>query len=966
MLKLLYLIFHYLALFLISLIFIALLIVYHPSFFTLISKQLADNDIVSFSRIEGAIGDKIILHNMNYKDQLFIEKMTIKYNLLSLIFEKKKINSIEIIKPLIKRELFENESHSSSDTKIDIPDFLIESIVINEAIIQDSLEYQTSLDITNLAYKMSSYTIEKINTLGLHVKSDPHVFVALKADKLRYDTALHVKDIRASVDVDNNRIELQGAIKNNTLKAHSHMSYNPRLTQEIDSVFVAIPKRLALTIEAANFQSAKVTTRVEYLAFQEHNITLSNNIIEASFNYSDDYLALHVRQDINESKVGLSAEHHLRVGFDGSVVDNFILKAKAKQMHVPFETLEGVFEYHHNQLALALTSPCSQTKLHSSDLNRFTLQSSIRDLNLSFIPSLPPSLKKYPISSDLNLTYHLSTDRLKGEVNANTEHTSYRGSLRYDTKHFSTDGTISTDGNTSFWKSVPLKNMDTIHLITDLSLETSMLYLNSEELHVTLFEDNKNIEGWGSFSSSEFNFRGNFDENRTLFNINSSIPSLYTAIDSLYDMNLSEGMIFDCEVDVNATVLIDETLHVSTALNLPWYLAMSDEDNIIYGTDANISLSVEDNVLRIDRYNIDLFGREFFATKPSTLHVSKNSRVDIETFWINDGIQVDGSYGLDTKVLQLNANAESYHYKGEEGEGDIDLHVRLYHDENSTSVEGQVELKEMLITYKPIDSGVINDEDIIVIQDVKAPKKSPLALNIQIFSSQAIRYKTKQIDVTLTPDITLYKEPEKELELLGWVVTDQGRAWNSGSEYTIKKSELYFAGGESINPYLNLHLFYEIDLKEIDIYVTHMLSSPVMLFTSNPPMSQSDIISYLLFGTPANDSFESDSSNSNGINAANIFLGTGLKQMIGDTTGLGVDTLNLLSKKDGGVGFEVGTRISRDVRVILKNDDIFSMVLQMNLSRNLRLDVDVQETGQGVNIIYVKDYEDIFNHSASN
>jgi autotransporter translocation and assembly factor TamB len=124
-------------------------------------------------------------------------------------------------------------------------------------------------------------------------------------------------------------------------------------------------------------------------------------------------------------------------------------------------------------------------------------------------------------------------------------------------------------------------------------------------------------------------------------------------------------------------------------------------------------------------------------------------------------------------------------------------------------------------------------------------------------------------------------------------------------------------------------------------------------------MSQSDIISYLLFGTPANSSFDSDGEgNSNGINAANIFLGTGLKQMIGDTTGLHLETLNLLSKKDGGVGFEVGTRISRDVRIVLKNDDIFSMVLQMNLTRELRLDVDVEETGQGVNIIYVKDYRD--------
>jgi hypothetical protein len=91
-----------------------------------------------------------------------------------------------------------------------------------------------------------------------------------------------------------------------------------------------------------------------------------------------------------------------------------------------------------------------------------------------------------------------------------------------------------------------------------------------------------------------------------------------------------------------------------------------------------------------------------------------------------------------------------------------------------------------------------------------------------------------------------------------------------------------------------------------------------------------------------------------------MILGTGLKQMIGDTTGIRVDTINLLSKKDGGLGFEVGTRLNKDVRLVLKNDDIFSMVLQLSLTRSVRLDVDVKETGQGVNIIYVKDYRDIF------
>jgi translocation and assembly module TamB len=386
---------------------------------------------------------------------------------------------------------------------------------------------------------------------------------------------------------------------------------------------------------------------------------------------------------------------------------------------------------------------------------------------------------------------------------------------------------------------------------------------------------------------------------------------------------------------------------------------MSDKDNIIYGTDANMTLGIKDNTLIIDNYFFNLYGRDFFSHKKSFITYDKNSTLYIEKLWVNDGIKIDGNYTMDTDTLNLNANAKNYHYKDRDGESDIDLHVNILHDTNGSVVEGEVELKNSFITYKPVSTGIVNDDDIILISDVKAPKKSPLFLNIRIFSQEKLHYKTQDVDVEFIPDVTIYKESKKDIELLGWVVTKQGLVYNSSSEYEIKESEIYFGGGV-INPFLHLHLYYEIDDKEIDIYVTNTLASPVMLFTSNPPMSQSDIISYLLFGTPANSSFDDDGSGSNGLNAANMILGTGLKQMIGDTTGIRVDTINLLSKKDGGLGFEVGTRLNKDVRLVLKNDDIFSMVLQLSLTRSVRLDVDVKETGQGVNIIYVKDYRDIF------
>jgi translocation and assembly module TamB len=925
----------------------------------LVSKELSQNGEISFSYIEGRVAEKIILHNINYKDSLFIEKIVLKYDLLSLIFGNRKIEKIELYHPKILSKLYKTESNSSGNSSFSIPDFAIGSIVIKDALIEDDISYKLSLKLSNLEYHSGTVDIEDIDNLALHIKSKKEIFITLKAKKLSYDKALHVKNLKAAIDIEKNHLSIDGSMSNTALQADGVIEYNADLTQSIDSVFAELPRELNFRIKNADIDSIALSTQVDNLEFKEQNLSLNMIEVDASFRYSQDFLSLHVRHDINETRVDANIEHNLTIDFDGKVQDSLHVRIKETPFLLPFEDIYGFLDLNSSLFSFMATTACSESIVKTTNYDVYTLESHLHNLDLSFLPDLSPALKEYPVSTDLNISYTKSSNTLLGHVDAFTEHTSYKGDVNYDSKHFNTDGFIQTDSNTEFWKSLPIKDIDNIHLITDFSLETSMLYVNSEELHVTLFDDNKKIKGWGSFSSSEFNFQGDYNEERTLIAIDSNIPSLYTAIDTIYDLNLSEGMIFDCELDMNATVMIDDTLHISNKISFPWYLAMSDEDNIIYGTDADFTLSAKGKSLSIDEYSFNLFNRDFFATKPSLLNFDKNNTLEIEKFWINDGIKLSGDYFFDTKKLKLNADAENYHYKGGEGESDIDLHVSILHDDNGSVVDGSVELKNTLIVYKPVSTGIVHDDDIILIQDVKAPTKSPLALNVQIFSSEPIRYKTKDIDVSFTPDMTLYKEPMKEMEILGWLVTNRGRVFNSGAEYEIKKSEIYFAGG-AINPYLNLHLYYEIDTKEIDVYVTHMLASPVLLFTSNPPMSQSDIISYLLFGTPANNSFDSDDGSSTSINAANIFLGTGLKQMIGDTTGLRIDTLNLLSKDDGGIGFEVGTRVSRDVRIILKNDDIFSMVLQMSLSKSLRLDVDVEETGQGVNIIYVKDYEDVF------
>jgi translocation and assembly module TamB len=134
--------------------------------------------------------------------------------------------------------------------------------------------------------------------------------------------------------------------------------------------------------------------------------------------------------------------------------------------------------------------------------------------------------------------------------------------------------------------------------------------------------------------------------------------------------------------------------------------------------------------------------------------------------------------------------------------------------------------------------------------------------------------------------------------------------------------------------------------------VTNTLEDPVIIFSSKPALSQNDIMSYILFGESASSLFDPSSDASK----SSLLLASGLKQLVNETSPIQVDTLNVLTNKEGTLGYEIGSRFNEKIRIVYKNDTASSIILQYSLSKSVRIEVDIRETGQGVSIIYVKDF----------
>jgi autotransporter translocation and assembly factor TamB len=122
-------------------------------------------------------------------------------------------------------------------------------------------------------------------------------------------------------------------------------------------------------------------------------------------------------------------------------------------------------------------------------------------------------------------------------------------------------------------------------------------------------------------------------------------------------------------------------------------------------------------------------------------------------------------------------------------------------------------------------------------------------------------------------------------------------------------------------------------------------------------------MSYILFGTPASTAAGDNSSSGVRADATNFMLGAGLKGLINGATKIQIDTMNILTNSEGGMGFEVGARLNKDLRVLYKNDTLSSVLVQYTVNRWLRLDADVHALGQGINAVYIKDFKDFLPHN---
>ena len=434
-----------------------------------------------------------------------------------------------------------------------------------------------------------------------------------------------------------------------------------------------------------------------------------------------------------------------------------------------------------------------------------------------------------------------------------------------------------------------------------------------------------------------------------------SLKTLQETLAPLYDF---EKRPYDGAVDINATIQNFAT--ISAEINSPWLVYEYTLNRFAFAEKIKLQLQTKGNQLTLNHYTFHTFldyDREFHALKPS-LFSWQGKTLSIEHFWVNDQLTSSGKYNFQTDKGSLDTSSDNYHYKGKEGDITFRTNLHTTLSKNNTHIAGNIDVLEGVIKYQNRNTHNRSDPDIIIIQEEKErlerekAKSTNLSLDISLTSQKPLEYQVPKIEASVTPDIKFWKEPQKSLEVLGRTSINGGTYTEGDKVFEVLPGEILF-GGDLFNPYLNIRAKHHNDPYVIDIDITGNLDSPVINFSSNPYLSQSDILSILLFSSTTESLFEGKSNSSN--KAISILGNTFAKEIV-KNFGLTLDKLVISTNEEGGLGIEVGKKVSKRITVIYINDIVQSLKVRYQHSNHFETDFMISPEATGIDFLYKSEH----------
>lgn len=392
-----------------------------------------------------------------------------------------------------------------------------------------------------------------------------------------------------------------------------------------------------------------------------------------------------------------------------------------------------------------------------------------------------------------------------------------------------------------------------------------------------------------------------------------------------------------------------QNLSYSAKIESPWIIYEYDKYRFLAITYLNLQIVGNPKNITINYYAFTLPNHGFYATKNSVINLTK-SKIEIKEFWIEDKIKITGFYTFDN-IGKFKIKTSKYRYSSIEGVANFDANLKVNVDNLKVYAEGEINIYNAKIAYNPTRIRTVEDDDIIIVDKEEDYKKSAffkenVALNVHIINKKPIIYEIKDLKAKINNDITIWKEYQKDLEILGQLVVNEG-IYNYGNKiFKIKKSEIDFYGLPT-NPFLNIQVEYEKDPYIIYIHILGDVENPIITFESEPYLAQNDILALILFDSKLSSLLFKTAS---GDKFTGILSNLFIKDLV-KSFGLKLDKFSLITSGSR-IGFEIGKKIADKITILYKNDEISTIVIRYKTGKNLQSEVTITPNKNSIDLYY--------------
>ncbi|WP_456458232.1 translocation/assembly module TamB domain-containing protein [Nitratifractor sp.] len=522
------------------------------------------------------------------------------------------------------------------------------------------------------------------------------------------------------------------------------------------------------------------------------------------------------------------------------------------------------------------------------------------------------------------------------------------------------DGKIVYDGNVSagltvhFPKNSLLKKMlpdlnlaalDPLKISLDEKGSLWLLALKSRKMNANIRYGltNEKIEGFLQVAGSKITIEGSPKSTILVKLRSTSVKNLIRNLTSIYKIEIPK-----LDGDIDLSMRIDKLSSVTLEFKSKKFVP--DAGARIKKPIKNIHLllgaDLKTKTLLLKRYKLESSGMEIFATKPSRIQM-KGDRINLDALWVNDSLKATGYYDLKKEKGEFVAKSSDFKVVHENAKLDasIDLTVKITGDQ--VDAKGKIVILGGNVMYDLTASHYATDDDIIIVQHQKKNDESFFKKNVQLMiyieTKKPLIFKQKNVYVELNPQLSIIKSFNGDLQILGSVRIPKGGYYIfDGKKFVLQESSVNFTG-KPTQPLLDINLEYRRYSKTIYITVNGVATEPNLNFSSDPYMTRSQILSFILFDTE-----ESGESADNMLS----MVGGGIAKSILGNMGLKVDTLIVTTQ-----GFEVGKKITDKITVLYdQKEENPKVILRIQHSKHTETDIDIGSNSQSVDIIYKKEF----------